>query len=153
MKFLFTSILCIISMTSFSQVTATFFGHIHFTEANPNPYAHDIVLAPDSTYTGARPFATTAIGYNATGGTTVLVFGGVGYFHVTHQAATGTSYTDWGVAIGIGTGASNGSVSLQNATTVGLFGQFLNGLVNVGVGYNFYNKAALPLVGPGVAFH
>lgn len=152
-KLFLVALFCAISFVSFGQVTSDFFGHIHFAQAPKNPYARTVVLQTDSVYTGARPYATTAIGYTANGGTTILVFAGVEYAHVTHNTVTNTDYTNWGIAAAIGTGASNGSVSLANATTVGVFGQFFNGLLNVGVGYNFFNKIALPLVGPGVAFH
>lgn len=147
---------CVIGLFSFTasgQVSNTFLGHMHYNGTKSNVYAKSLALAPDSTYTGIRPTATAAIGYNSKLGTTVMAFAGVGYFHVTHVSATDAFYTDYGISLQIGTGASNGSVSLTNATTVGLFGQFLNNLVTVGIGYNFSNKIGLPLVGPGIAFH
>jgi hypothetical protein len=136
-----------------AQVTSDFFGHLHYTPASSNKYDRSLVFSTDSTISAFRPTATAAIGYSATGGTTILAFAGIGYFHVTHKAATNTYYNDWGVSAQIGTGASNGSVSLANATTVGLFGQFFNSLLTVGVGYNFANRVAMPLLGPGIAFH
>lgn len=135
----------------FTQVTSTFFGHLHCQP--PNRLTHAIGLALDSTYTGLRPTATAAVGYNSNGGTTVLAFAGIGYFHVTHRAVQNEYYTDYGVSLQLGTGASNGAVSLANATTLGLFGQFFNNLLTVGIGYQFGNKVLLPLAGPGVAFH
>lgn len=153
MKYLLIASLLFIGFAGKAQVTSTFFGHLHYTGEKTNPYARTIGLAPDSTYTGLRPTATAAVGYSKDGGTTVLAFAGIGWFHVTHNSTTNAYYTDYGVSLQLGTGASNGSVSLNNATTIGLFGQFFNNLLTVGVGYNFANKVALPLVGPGLAFH
>ena len=108
---------------------------------------------PDSVFVGFRPTATAAYGYSDRGGSALMAFVGISYEHDTYHIDTQLNYTDWSASIQIGTGASNGSVSLTNATTIGLFGAFFNHLLTVGIGYNFYNKNALPLVGPGVAFH
>ncbi len=141
----------LLSKGASSQISSSFFGHLHYKQTAK--HAHAIGLAPDSTYTGLRPTATAAIGYDSKGGTSVLAFAGFGYFHVTRSAATGSYYTDYGISLQIGTGASNGGVSLANATTLGLFGQFFNSLLTIGIGYNFNNRSVLPLVGPGIAFH
>ena len=118
-----------------------------------NPFARATTPMPDSTYTGFRPTATAAYGYSNIGGSTVLAFVGIAYEKDTYQSVSQTFYTNWAVSIQVGTGASNGAVSLQNATTIGLFGQFFNKLLTVGVGYNFANKTAVPLLGPGLGFN
>ena len=136
-----------------SQITSSFFGHLHYSGTTTRHADGIGIVFADSTYSGFRPTATAAIGYSSNGGTTVLAFAGIGYFHVTHQAATNTYYTNYGVSLQLGTGASNGSVSLSNATTIGLFGHLFNNILTAGIGYNFSNKTYLPLTGPGVAFH
>lgn len=153
MKLLFIVVLLVLGTTVHAQVTSTFFGHLHYSGTAANKFSRDIPIAPDSTYTGLRPTATAAIGYSKGAGTTVLAFAGFGYFHLTRHSTTNTYNTDYGISLQLGTGASAGPVSLTNATTIGLFGQFFNNLLTVGIGYNFSNKSILPLVGPGIAFH
>jgi hypothetical protein len=149
--------LLIISCNCFGQ-NHPFFGHLAKPipasgAFRPNLSLNTTTPSPDSTFTGFRPTATAAYGYSSSGGSTLLAFAGIDYEHDTYTASSQTWYTNWAVSLQIGTGASNGSVSLSNATTLGLFGQFFNNLLTVGIGYNFSNKTALPLVGPGVAFH
>lgn len=109
--------------------------------------------AKDSTFVGIRPIVSLATGYSSSGGATVLAFAGISYEHDTYRQTTQKWYADWSASVQIGTGASNGAVSLQNATTIGLFGSFFNKLLTVGVGYNFYNKSVLPLLGPGISLN
>lgn len=154
MKFILIAAFCLMAGTAFSQTP--FFGHMAKPkEAPAGLRAHAMTVTPggDSTFTGFRPTATAAYGYSSAGGSTILAFAGIAYEKDSYKAATGNWYTDYAISLQIGTGASNGAVSLGNATTIGLFGSFFNKLLTVGIGYNFANKNAIPLVGPGVAFH
>lgn len=148
----------LVASTSFSQ-SQPFFGRMTrpSVKASPSgafhPRALVVTSGGDSVFTGLRPTATAAYGYSKDGGNSILAFAGIAYEHDTYKSGSDHWNTDWAISIQIGTGASNGSVSLANATTVGLFGSFFNKLLTVGIGYNFSNKNAVALVGPGVAFH
>jgi hypothetical protein len=154
MKVYLVIIALLIGNEAFSQTP--FFGHMaRPKQAASGLRSRAITITPagDSIFTGFRPTATAAYGYSNNGGSTILAFAGFGYEHDTYKSNSGNWYTDYAISLQIGTGASNGSVSLANATTLGLFGSFLNHLITIGVGYNFSNKVAMPLVGPGIAFH
>lgn len=146
----------VVSSTAFSQ---SFFGRLprpakaSVSAPTFNQRGLTTTAAGDSIFTGFRPTATAAYGYSKDGGNSILAFAGIAYEHDTYKSKSDHWNTDWAISLQIGTGASNGSVSLANATTVGLFGSFWNKLLTVGIGYNFSNKNAVALVGPGVAFH
>lgn len=148
----------LVASAGFSQ-SQPFFGRMskpaapHSGVTLIHPRALAITASGDSIFTGFRPTATAAYGYSKDGGNSILAFAGIAYEHDTYKSATEHWNTDWAISLQIGTGASNGSVSLANATTIGLFGSFWNKLLTVGIGYNFSNKNAVALVGPGVAFH
>lgn len=158
MKFKLITLCCLlVILTDAVSAQNPFFGHLRTPAKNFSGTFHNrtltVTTAGDSIYTGFRPTATAAYGYSKDGGNAILAFAGFGYEHDTYKSGSQHWYTDYSISLQIGTGASNGSVSLANATTIGLFGSFLNHLITLGIGYNFANKSALPLVGPGIAFH
>lgn len=143
-----------IMTASFAQ--NPFFGHLYKPSQPNEPIrARTIIVnaGGDTVFTGFRPTATAAYGYSKDGGSTVLAFAGIAWEHDTYKKNSDHWNTDYAISLQLGTGASNGSVSLANATTAAIFASFFNKLLTVGFGYNFSNKNGIPLVGPGIAFH